>query len=150
MTNREAIEGFLAERSLAVVGVSRGGKRFGNYAFRMLRERGYRVFAVHPRAETLEGDRAYPSLDALPERVGGVVVVVPPSEAERVVRVAAAAGIGRIWLQQGAESPAVLRLCDQLGVVTVQGRCILMFTEPVRSFHRIHRWVWRFLGKLPN
>jgi len=133
-----------------MVGVSRSGKGFGNYAYRMLKQRGCSVFAVHPHAQTLEGDRAYPSLDALPERVGGVVVVVPASEGEQVVRAAAAAGIGRVWLQQGSESPAVLRLCEELGVVAVHGHCILMFTEPVRSFHRFHRFLWRLLGKLPH
>jgi len=150
MTTRERIDKFLAERELAVVGVSRSGKKFGNYAYRALRERGYRLFPIHPHAETLEGDRAYVGLDALPERVGGVMVAVPPPEAERVIRAAAAAGMKRVWLQQGSESPEALRLCEEFGIAVVHGQCILMFAEPVRSGHKLHRWIWRLLGKLPR
>jgi hypothetical protein len=32
----------------------------------------------------------------------------------------------------------------------VQKECILMFAEPVKSIHGIHRWIWKVLGKLPN
>jgi uncharacterized protein len=147
---RSVVNDFVAQRKLAVVGVSRQGRKFGNFAYRTLRERGYQLFPVHPSAETLEGDRCYASLRELPEAVGGVLVAVPPPQAEQVVRDAAAVGIPRLWLQQGAASPQALRLAQECGMSVVHGECILMFAEPVVSMHRIHRWVWRVLGKLPR
>lgn len=30
------------------------------------------------------------------------------------------------------------------------GHCILMFAEPTGLGHRLHRWVWGLLGKLPS
>lgn len=99
MNTQAAVNDFLAQRSLAAVGVSRGGKKFGNLAYRELRTKGYRLFPVHSEAEVLEGDRCYPSLSALPEQAGGVLAVVPPAETERVVRDAAAAKITRVWMQ---------------------------------------------------
>jgi predicted CoA-binding protein len=150
MTSKAAVADFVSQRKLAVVGVSRQGKKFGNMAFRELKAKGYKLLPVHPHAETIEGERCYPNLAALPERVGGVLVVVPPAETEKVVREAAAAGIKRVWMQQGAESPAAIKFCQENGLSAVHGECILMFTEPAAWFHRAHRWVWKVLGKLPQ
>jgi predicted CoA-binding protein len=79
-----------------------------------------------------------------------VLVVVPPAETEKVVREAAAAGIKRIWMQQGAESPAAIKFCQENGLSAVHGECILRFAEPAGWFHRAHRCVWKLLGKLPK
>lgn len=150
MTSRAAVEGFLAQRRIAVVGVSRGGKKFGNLAYRALRERGYSVVPIHPEAESLEGDVCAPSLGALPEPVGGVLVVVPPAAAEKVVDEAAAAGIRHVWLQQGSSSAKAVEIARERGMNVVAGECIMMFTEPVKSIHGFHRWLWKVLGKLPS
>lgn len=131
MTTRAAIDDFLAQRTLAVVGVSREGKGFGSMAYEELKAKGYRVFPVNPNAESIGGERCYPSLSALPELVGGVVVVVPPAQTEQVVRDAAAAGIERVWMQQGAESEAAIRFCEENGISVVHGECILMLSEPI-------------------
>jgi hypothetical protein len=72
-----------------------------------------KVIPVDPHAEIIEGDPCYPSLSALPEAVDGVVIVVPPSEAEKGVRDAAQAGIRGAWMQQGAESQAAIRFCEE-------------------------------------
>jgi predicted CoA-binding protein len=150
MTSKAAVDDFVAQRTLAVVGASRQGKKFGNYALRELTQRGYRVFPVHPQAETIEGERCYSSLRQLPEPVGGVFVSVPPGQTEQIVRDAEAAGIKRVWMQQGAASPEAIRFCQEHGINEVHGECILMFAQPVKSVHNFHRWVWRLLGKLPK
>ena len=150
MTSKAAVADFVSQRKLAVVGVSRKKMKFGNLAFRELKRKGYKLFPVHPHAEQLEGERCYASLAALPEPVDGVLVIVPPAQAEQVVREAAAAGIRRVWLQQGAGSPAAIRFCEENGISVVHGECILMFAEPAAWYHRAHRWVWGLLGKLPR
>ena len=150
MGARADIDAFVSQRALAVVGASRSGKKFGNAVCRELKAKGYRVYALHPQAEAIEGERCYREFAALPEKVGGVVVVVKPAEAEKVVREAAAAGIARVWLQQGASSPEAIRLGEAQGMSVVAGECILMYTEPVKSIHAFHRWLWRIFGKLPS
>jgi predicted CoA-binding protein len=150
MTSKADVADFVGQRKLAVVGVSRQAKKFGNFAFRELRSKGYEVFPVHPQAETIEGERCYPNLTSLPEPVGGVLIVVPPANTEQVVRDAAAAAIRRVWMQQGAESPAAIQFCRENGIREVHGECILMFTEPAAWWHRAHRWMWGLLGKLPR
>ncbi len=150
MASKSAVMDFIGQRSLAVVGVSRGGNKFGNTAYRELKAKGYQLVPVHPQAETLEGDRCAKNLASLPAPVGGVLVIVPPQQAEQVVREAAEAGIKRVWLQQGAELPAAIRLAESKGMSVVAGECILMFAEPAGFGHRAHRWVWGLLGRLPK
>ena len=150
MTSKAAVDDFVGQRRLAIVGVSRRGRKFGNFAFRELRSKGYKILPVHPQAETIEGERCYASLGSLPEPVDGVLIVVSPAQTEQVVRDAAAAGIRRVWMQQGAESPAAIQFCQENGIPEVHGECILMFTEPAAWWHRAHRWVWKLLGKLPR
>ena len=150
MTPKEAIDDFVSQRKLALVGASSKKGKFGNFALKDLRAKGYKIFPVHPQARTIEGEPCYPSFAALPEPVDGVLVVVPPAQTEKVVRDAAAAGIKRVWMQQGAESPAAIKFCEENGIRAVDGECILMFTEPAAWFHRAHRWIWKLLGKLPK
>ena len=146
---KAAIDDFLSQQTLAVVGVSRSGKKFGNAASRELRTKGYRVIPVHPEAESIGGERCYPSLKELPEPVGGLLVVVPPAQTEQLVRQAAEAGIRRVWMQQGAESAAAIKYCQDQGMSVVHGECILMFAAPTGG-HKLHHWLWKLLGKLPN
>lgn len=148
MTSRTAINAFLAQPTLALAGVSRSGKKFGNIALRELRAKGYRVHPLHPSADTIDGARCYRHFAELPEAVDAVLVVVPPVAALDVVRDAAGAGVHYVWLQQGSESADVLTLCRELGLITIAGECILMFADP-KSYHKAHRWLWSVLGKLP-
>jgi predicted CoA-binding protein len=150
MTTEADVKDFLGQRTLAVVGVSRGGKGFGDAAYKELRAKGYKLFPVHPHMDAIEGQPCYASLSALPEKVGGVLIVVPPSETEKVVREALESGIRRIWMQQGAESPEAIKFCQEQGASVIHNECILMFAEPTAFFHRLHRWVWGLMGKLPR
>jgi predicted CoA-binding protein len=147
MTTSERIDAFIAQPALALVGASRQKHHFGNAALRTLREKGYRVYPIHRDAAQIDGVKCYGSLTALPERVGGVVIVVPPWESINVVRAAARAGITRVWLQQGAQSIEALNECDRLGIDVVAGECILMFANPT-GIHKAHRVVARLLHKV--
>ena len=148
VTTKAAIDAFVALPALAIDGVSRSGKKFGNAACRELRARGYRVYPIHPSADVIDGVRCYSRFADLPEPVDAALVVVPPAESSAVVREAPAAGIHHVWLQQGAESVDVLQTCHNLGLTFVWGECILMFTQPT-GIHKAHQWLWRVLGKLP-
>lgn len=148
-TTRAVITELLAQRKIAVVGVSRSPNKFGGAAYRALRAAGYRVFAVHPEAERLEGDPCYRNLASLPEPVGAVLAIVPPAKTEALVAEVAAAGIKYLWMQQGAESPAAIAACEQAGIRYVAGECILMFAEPTPWFHRVHRFIRKVTQGLP-
>ncbi len=150
MTSKVAVDEFLSRKTFALVGASRGGKKFGNAVLRGLKENGYRVIPVHPVAGTLEGLPCSPSLAALAAPVDGVVAVVPPAETEKVVREAHAAGIRRVWMQQGAESAVAVRFCAENGMTPIHGECLLMFLRRGSGIHRFHRFLNGLFGKLPR
>jgi len=143
-----AIQDFINGKRIAIVGISRGGEKFGNTAFAELAARGYRVFAVHPTAQEIAGAPCYPNLTALRGQVDGVLVTVSPQHAVSVLREAALIGLKNVWLQQGAESPEALALARDLGLDLVVGKCVLMYAPPVRSFHAWHRAFARLFGQL--
>ena len=148
-TRAASVQAFLSQKKLAIVGASRSGQKFGNAIMNDLSARGYTLFPVHKEA-TMIGDRkCYPSLTELPEEVGGVIVVVKPEQTAQVVRDAHAAGIKRVWLQQGAQSDEAIAFCNENGMDVVSRECILMFAEPVESVHRFHRFFKRLFGKMP-
>jgi predicted CoA-binding protein len=125
MTDQAAIDDFLAEKKLAVVGVSQDKNKFGNVVYRRLKAHGLEVFAVNPKINVIEGDPCFPNLAALPEPVGGVVIVVPPEATKQVVIDAASSGIMRVWMQPGAESDEAVRFCEEHGIEVIHGLCIM-------------------------
>jgi predicted CoA-binding protein len=143
-----AIEEFIKCRSIAVVGLSRSGRKFGNSAFAELAKRGYEVFAVHPHADEIGGTKCVPHLGALRGSVEGVLVCIPPGKVLGVLTDASASGVRNVWLQQGAESPEAIALAEDLGLNLVSKKCILMYAPPVEGFHAWHRAVHRIFAKL--
>jgi len=149
--NRKAdVQDFLSQKNIAIVGTSRSKNKFGNIIFRELKKRGYRVIPVNPNTKIVEGDQCYPDLKSLPEKVDGAIIVVPPANTIQVVKDARDAEIFRIWIQSGAYSKEAVDFCNDNKITVVANECILMFAEPVNSIHRIHRWIWKLLGKYPN
>jgi uncharacterized protein len=138
MATKAEIDNFMALKSLAVVGVSRNTRKFGYSIFQSLKTSGYKVFAINPNASTIEGDPCYPNLSALPEKVEGIVIVLPPDQTEMAVQDAKNLGIKNIWMQQGAESKNAVQFCKDNGLQVITGECILMFPRPTAFIHRFH------------
>lgn len=148
------VEEFLAEDRIAVAGVSRSGGEAANLIYRKLKSAGREVYAINPRAEEVEGDRCYPSLGALPVKVGGVVIATPPEAAEEIVGECAELGIGRVWMHRsfgrGSVSEAAVARGRREGIAVLAGGCPMMFCEPVDLGHRCMRWILGLTGRLPS
>ena len=98
---KDAAAEFLADKRIAVTGVSRTPKTHGsNNVYRRLRERGYEVFAVNPNAEVVEGDPCYPDLRSVPGGVEAVVIGTRPEIAEGTMRECAELGIKQVWMHR--------------------------------------------------
>ena len=145
---RATIEGFVSQRRLAIVGVSTSGRKFGNFALKDLRKRGYEVFAVHPTAAEIAGEPCFASLEVLQGQVDGAVICVPAGAAVAVLEQAAAIGLDHLWLQQGSESDELLSRAASLGLEPVHGRCVLMYAQPVGGLHAVHRFFMGMFGRL--
>ena len=121
MSTRQLIEDWINRRTWAVVGASENRAKYGNRIYRVLRAHGYHVYPVNPTLDSVEGDRAYPDVRALPDGVEVLDIVIPPGRVPPVLAHARDAGITRIWLQPGAESPEVLAHAASLGLTVIAG-----------------------------
>lgn len=150
MTTLEEIGAFLALKRLALVGASRSGKKFGNTLLRELCARGYEVLPVHPEAVQVDGLACRRRLYDLRGYAEGLLLAVPPRSTEKLVREAASAGIGMVWMQRGSANAEAVMFCRENGISVIEGECILMYLEPLAFPHRVHRWVRRAFGRMPE
>ena len=118
-------------RVVAVVGASRNREKWGYKLYRFFKGYYVRVYPVNPKAELVDGDKAYPNLRELPEIPDFVDVVVPPNVTMAVLEEASSLGVKRIWLQPGSEDEGVLKRCSELGLDCVYGKCLM---ETIMSF----------------
>jgi predicted CoA-binding protein len=100
--------------------------------------------------DIVDGDRCYAGLGALPEKPGGVVLVVQPQATLQVFEDMARLGIQNAWSQQGADSPDGEAKAEELGIHLISGECLLMFLQPVQSIHKWHRAFRTIFGKMPK
>jgi hypothetical protein len=153
-TLQDAVNDFLAQRRIAVAGVSRSGEGAANLIYQRLREAGYTVFAINPEAETVEGDPCYPDVTSLPETPDGLVIVTPPDAAKDLVHACADRGISRVWMHRsfgaGSVSDEAAALGRRLGLTVIPGACPMMFLEPVDGGHACIRWLLKWMGGLPQ
>jgi predicted CoA-binding protein len=151
---KDAALDFLAQKRIAVAGVSRQGDLPANLIYRKLRETGHDVFAVNPNADRVEGDVSYPDLAAIPIRVDAAVIATPPQVTLRLVQQCGNLGIRRVWIHRsfgrGSLDDSALSLCRQLGLSVIPGSCPMMFCEPVDLGHRCMRWFLRVSRGLPE
>jgi uncharacterized protein len=140
----EAASAFLANKRVAVTGVSRTPKTHGsNTVYRRLRERGYEVFAVNPNAAEVEGDRCYANLKSIPGGVEAVVIATRPERAEETMRECAELGIEHVWMHWGAGASSVSATATaygrEHGITVIDGGCPCMFGPTADFGHKVMR-----------
>lgn len=155
-TLNERINDFLAQRRIAVAGLSATRGLPGNLIYRKLKGAGYDVVAVMPGAHTFEGDPCYPDMQSIPQGVDGLVVATKPELTTELVRQAVAAGVPRVWMHESlihggtSVSPEAVALCKKHGVKLIAGACPMMYCQPVDFGHRCMCWMMKVTGGLPE
>jgi predicted CoA-binding protein len=139
-------ETFWDNSSFAVVGHA-AKRNFPRLTYRGLKRLGKIVFPVDPSADEIEGDKTYASLEALPEKVDAVVLEVPKEETRDWVERAAQAGIKDVWIHMQRDTPEALELAKAKGVNARSGTCAVMYVTPGLTYHSIHKWIMRLVGK---
>ena len=114
---------------MAIVGASNDRRKFGNRAVRAYRRQGYDVRPVHPTLTEVEGLRAYPTLEAIPDRVDIVSFYVPPDIGIDLLDAVAAKAPGELWINPGAGSAALLARAAALGLKPIQACSIIAIGE---------------------
>ena len=153
-TLKEAVEDFLAQKRIAVVGVSRSGGEAANTVYHKLRGAGYEVFPVNPNAQEVEGDTCYPDLKSIPGGVDGVVIATHPEVTGQAAQECADAGITRVWIHRsfgkGSVSREAVEICRKNSISVIPGACPMMFCKPVDFGHKCMRWTLKMTGGLPK
>lgn len=147
LTHQELVEDFLAQKRIAVCGLSRTKDSGAGAIYLKLRNHGYQVFPVHPAADTMHGDQCYPSLGAIPDGVDAVFIMNSPDVTEHIVDEAASLGIKRVWMHNNVLMPssvsqAAVERCREAGMDVISVGCPMMFLEP-DLFHSCMRWILR-------
>lgn len=117
--------------TIAVVGATDSPGKYGGIIYRDLKDLGYGVRAVNPNRGTVDGDECYPNLAALPEVPDIIDVVVPPETGLDVAREAVSLGYQNLWLQPGAEGPALEEFLRRNQVHFLADSCIMVSSRRV-------------------
>jgi predicted CoA-binding protein len=151
-TLNEAAQDFLAQPRIAVAGVSRGGVATANGIYKVLKEKGYQVFAINPNAETVEGDKCYATVKDIPGGVDGLVIATRPELTAQIVRDCPQAGVKRVWMHNNTLGPTsvsdeAVEFCKQHHITVIAGACPMMYIDP---FHKVMRGMLGIMGRLPQ
>jgi uncharacterized protein len=150
----EIIRDFLAQKRIAVVGVSRDEGSFSVAMFEELRRRGYDVVPVNPHMTELLGKKCYARVQEIQPPVDAALLMTSPEVSEEVVIDCAEAGIRRVWLYraggQGAVSEYAVGFCQVHDIAVVPGQCPFMFLERTAAVHRLHGFIRKITGRYPD
>lgn len=116
-------------KTVAVVGLSDKPDRPSHEVAGYLKSHGYRIIPVNPTIKEALGEKAYPSLRDLSERVDVVQIFRRPEDVPPVIDDAIAIGAKVVWMQPGAENEEAADKAERAGVTAVVGHCM-------RAVHR--------------
>ena len=158
MSNLEdLVQDFLAQKKIAVVGVSDQRDTGCNLAYKKLKESGYQVYAVNPRITTYDGKPCYPDLKSIPEKPDAVFILTSPKVADQIAQQCVELGVKYVWMHcllgtragLGAGMTSVsqdaVRLCRDNGISVIPGGCPNQFLKPDFA-HALARSIFRTLG----
>ncbi len=153
------VQDFLAQKTIAVVGVSDKRETGANRNYRAFKERGYNVYAVNPRLSTFDGSACYPDLMSIPEKPQAVFMLTSPKVTDEIVQQCVDLGIKQVWMhcwmgtKPGASprstsvSPSAVEKCRANGIAVIPGSCPAQFLD-VDFGHSMMRRLWKLCGFL--
>ncbi len=151
------VEDFLAQKKIAVVGVSDKRETGCNLSYQKFKENGYQVYAVNPRIASFQGDACYPDLKSIPEKVDAVFILANPKVTEQIVNQCVDLGIKHVWMHcmmgtkpglvksMTSVSPSAVDVCKANGIAVIPGSCPNQFLKPDGG-HKMMRGLWRMFG----
>lgn len=129
------VQGFLAQKTIAIVGVSDKRDTGCNLGYRKFKEAGYKVYAVNPRITTFEGDPCYPDLKSLPGKPDAVFIFTSPQVTDQIVQQCVDLGVKRVWMHclmgtkpglaagMTSVSQDAVQVCHENGITVIPGAC---------------------------
>ena len=113
-------------RTIAVVGLSPNPDRPSYRVSCYMQAYGYKIIPVNPSITEALGEKAYPSLKDIPEKVDIVNIFRRSEDVPPVVDEAIAIKARVLWMQQGIVNEAVARKAESAGMTVIMDRCIMV------------------------
>src|SRR6476659_1341704 len=110
--------------TIAVVGASSNPDKASNGIMQKLQKAGYKVIPVNPRETEILGERSYPSLVDVPERVDIVDVFRRAEDTPAIADEAVTIGARALWLQSGIVNEDAAARAKTGGLTVVMDACI--------------------------
>ena len=115
----------LSAKTIASVGLSSNQQKESFWIVSYLKDQGYRIIPVNPTADEILGEKAYPDLSSIPEKVDVVQVFRKPEDVPPVVDEAIKVGAKVVWMQLGISNPEAAAKAEAAGLRVVQDRCMM-------------------------
>jgi predicted CoA-binding protein len=112
-------------KTIAVVGLSSSPLRPSHGVAAYMQTQGYHIIPVNPHIEEALGEKSYPSLLDVPEKIDLVNVFRRPEYVEEIVDQAIALKIPAIWMQESVINEKAAAKARQAGMFVVMDQCIL-------------------------
>jgi len=113
-------------KTIAVVGLSDNPLRPSHGVAAYLQAQGYRIVPVNPQIEEALGERSYPSLLDVPEKIDIVDIFRRPEFVEEVVDQAIQLKVPAVWMQEEVIHEKAAEKARKAGIFVVMDRCILL------------------------
>jgi hypothetical protein len=114
--------------NVAVIGASDDPEKYSYLAVKLLKEKGYRVFPVHPRIKQIEGISVYRSIEDVPEPIDTVSIYVSAEISSKIMEGILKKSPRRIIFNPGAENPDAQKKAANQGIKTLNG-CTLVLLK---------------------
>jgi predicted CoA-binding protein len=112
-------------RTVASVGVSSSEEKPSYWIFNYLKEHGYQMIPVNPTASEILGQKTYPDLASIPQKIEVVQVFRKPEDVPPVVEQAIKIGAKIVWMQKGIINEEAARNAESAGLKVVMNRCMM-------------------------
>lgn len=123
--SRDEIKRILQEsQTIAVVGLSDDPEKPSHSVSAAMKAKGYKIIPVNPKADTILGEKAYPSLRDIPEKVDIVDVFRRPEHTPAIAKEAVEIGAKTLWLQLGVINEEAAEIAKSAGLNVIMDRCI--------------------------
>jgi predicted CoA-binding protein len=110
--------------TIAVVGLSADWYRPSYFAAKYMQEHGFRIIPVNPKYNEILGERCYPDLASIPDKIDIVDVFRKSEDCAPIAKDAAAIGAKALWLQIGVMNDEARQIAEAAGMDFVQNRCV--------------------------
>jgi len=111
-------------KTIASVGLSSNQEKESYWIVLYLKEQGYRIIPVNPTATEILGEKVYPSLSAIPDKVDVVQVFRKPEDVPSVVDEAIKIGAKVVWMQEGIRHEVAAQKARDAGLEVVMDACM--------------------------